>query len=79
MAAYTAEVLWFRSGQKFVDNRYSREHVLSAKECKRGQLRIVFAKFNAMVIPPILLFHDASEEAAFGALSFHLALSRMRK
>lgn len=24
MAAYTAEVLWFRSGQKFVDNRYSR-------------------------------------------------------
>lgn len=28
MATYTAEVLWFRSGQKFVDNRYSREHVL---------------------------------------------------
>ena len=28
MTAYTAEVLWSRSGEKFVDNRYSRKHVL---------------------------------------------------
>ncbi len=28
MAAYTAEVLWSRSAQKFIDNRYSRKHIL---------------------------------------------------
>ncbi len=28
MATYTAEVLWSRSEQKFVDGRYSRKHVL---------------------------------------------------
>ena len=28
MTAYTAEVLWSRSGQKFVDNRYSRKYVI---------------------------------------------------
>ncbi|PKO34426.1 MAG: peroxiredoxin [Betaproteobacteria bacterium HGW-Betaproteobacteria-7] len=28
MAIYTAEVLWARSGQKFIDNRYSRKHIL---------------------------------------------------
>jgi len=28
MMAYTAEVLWSRSGEKFVDGRYSRKHVL---------------------------------------------------
>ncbi len=28
MTAYTAEVVWSRSGQKFVDNHYSRKHVL---------------------------------------------------
>lgn len=28
MTVYTAEVLWSRSGQKFVDNRYSRKHLL---------------------------------------------------
>jgi organic hydroperoxide reductase OsmC/OhrA len=28
MTVYTAEVIWSRSGQKFVDNRYSRKHVL---------------------------------------------------
>jgi len=28
MTAYTAEVLWSRSGEKFVDSRYSRKHVL---------------------------------------------------
>lgn len=28
MAIYTAEVIWSRSGQKFIDNRYSRKHIL---------------------------------------------------
>jgi organic hydroperoxide reductase OsmC/OhrA len=28
MAQYTAEVLWQRDGQDFLDNRYSRRHVL---------------------------------------------------
>ena len=28
MTTYTAEVLWSRAGQKFVDNCYSRRHVL---------------------------------------------------
>jgi organic hydroperoxide reductase OsmC/OhrA len=28
MATYTAEVVWSRSGQKFVDKRYSRRHVI---------------------------------------------------
>lgn len=28
MAAYSAEVIWVRSGQAFIDNRYSRKHVL---------------------------------------------------
>ncbi|WP_020396853.1 OsmC family protein [Thiolinea disciformis] len=28
MAIYTAEVLWQRNEQKFLDNRYSRRHVL---------------------------------------------------
>lgn len=28
MTAYTAEVLWSRAGQTFVDNRYSRKHIL---------------------------------------------------
>jgi organic hydroperoxide reductase OsmC/OhrA len=28
MATYTAEVVWSRGDQKFVDNRYSRRHVL---------------------------------------------------
>jgi organic hydroperoxide reductase OsmC/OhrA len=28
MTTYAAEVLWSRAGQKFVDNRYSRKHVL---------------------------------------------------
>lgn len=28
MATYTAEVIWSRSGQPFLDNRYSRKHVL---------------------------------------------------
>ena len=28
MATYTAEVIWSRSGQPFLDNRYSRRHVL---------------------------------------------------
>jgi len=28
MATYTAEVLWSRSDQKFLDGRYSRKHVL---------------------------------------------------
>jgi organic hydroperoxide reductase OsmC/OhrA len=28
MATYSAEVLWSRGDQKFVDNRYSRKHVL---------------------------------------------------
>lgn len=28
MPAYTAEVIWFRAGQEFVDNRYSRKHLL---------------------------------------------------
>ena len=28
MAHYTAEVLWLREGQDFLDNRYSRKHVL---------------------------------------------------
>jgi organic hydroperoxide reductase OsmC/OhrA len=28
MAIYTAEIIWSRSGQKFIDNRYSRKHIL---------------------------------------------------
>jgi organic hydroperoxide reductase OsmC/OhrA len=28
MAEYVAEVIWARNGQDFLDNRYSREHVL---------------------------------------------------
>lgn len=28
MAHYTAELLWLRDGQDFLDNRYSRKHVL---------------------------------------------------
>jgi len=28
MATYTAEVIWSRSGQQFIDNRYSRAHIL---------------------------------------------------
>lgn len=28
MALYTAEVLWFRNEQNFLDNRYSRRHVI---------------------------------------------------
>jgi organic hydroperoxide reductase OsmC/OhrA len=28
MATYTAEVIWCRSGQPFLDNHYSRKHVL---------------------------------------------------
>jgi organic hydroperoxide reductase OsmC/OhrA len=28
MATYTAEVVWSRGDQKFVDNRYSRKHLL---------------------------------------------------
>lgn len=28
MAAYTAEIVWSRSDQKFSDNRYSRKHIL---------------------------------------------------
>jgi organic hydroperoxide reductase OsmC/OhrA len=28
MANYTAEIIWSRSDQKFVDNRYSRKHLL---------------------------------------------------
>jgi organic hydroperoxide reductase OsmC/OhrA len=28
MATYTAEVLWSRLGQKFIDNQYSRKHIL---------------------------------------------------
>ena len=28
MSTYTAEVLWIRGNQKFIDNRYSRKHVL---------------------------------------------------
>ena len=28
MAIYTAEIVWSRSGQKFIDNRYSRKHIL---------------------------------------------------
>jgi organic hydroperoxide reductase OsmC/OhrA len=28
MATYTAEVIWSRSGQPFLDNHYSRKHVL---------------------------------------------------
>jgi len=28
MTTHTAEVLWFRAGRKFVDNQYSRSHVL---------------------------------------------------
>lgn len=28
MSAHTAEVIWLRSGQAFVDNRYSRKHLL---------------------------------------------------
>jgi organic hydroperoxide reductase OsmC/OhrA len=28
MTHYTAEVLWLRDGQDFLDNRYSRKHVL---------------------------------------------------
>lgn len=28
MAAYTAEVIWSRSGEKFIDSRYSRQHIL---------------------------------------------------
>ena len=28
MAQYTAEILWLREGQNFIDNRYSRKHWL---------------------------------------------------
>jgi organic hydroperoxide reductase OsmC/OhrA len=28
MAIYTAEIVWSRSDQKFIDNRYSRKHIL---------------------------------------------------
>jgi len=28
MSTHTAEIIWSRSGQKFIDGRYSREHVL---------------------------------------------------
>jgi organic hydroperoxide reductase OsmC/OhrA len=28
MATYTAEVIWSRSDQAFIDNRYSRKHIL---------------------------------------------------
>lgn len=28
MATYTAQVIWSRSGQPFLDNRYSRAHIL---------------------------------------------------
>lgn len=28
MAIYTAEIVWSRSGQTFLDNRYSRKHML---------------------------------------------------
>ena len=28
LATYTAEVIWSRGDQKFIDNRYSRKHVL---------------------------------------------------
>ena len=28
MATYTAEIIWSRAGQKFIDNRYSRKHTL---------------------------------------------------
>lgn len=28
MASYTAEVIWVRSQQNFIDNRYSRKHLL---------------------------------------------------
>lgn len=28
MATYTAEVIWTRAGEKFLDNRYSRKHLL---------------------------------------------------
>lgn len=28
MATYTVEIIWSRSDQKFIDNRYSRKHIL---------------------------------------------------
>lgn len=66
MAHYTAEVLWLREGQNFLDNRYSRKHLLRFD----GGLEVPCSSSPSVVALPM---SDASamdpEEAFVAALS----------
>ncbi len=66
MSTYTAEVLWLRNGEDFLDNRYSRRHVIRFD----GGFEIPFSASPHVVPPPM---SDTSavdpEEAFIAALS----------
>jgi organic hydroperoxide reductase OsmC/OhrA len=66
MTTHTAEVIWQRAGQKFVDNRYSRRHVLRFD----GGIEVA-ASASPHVVPPPCSAADAvdPEEAFVASLS----------
>lgn len=61
MTAYTAEVLWSRSGQQFVDNRYSRKHVLRFD----GGIEVVGSSSPHVVPLPYSVSKAVDPEEAF--------------
>jgi organic hydroperoxide reductase OsmC/OhrA len=63
MTAYTAEVLWSRSGEKFVDNRYSRKHLLRFD----GGIEVVGSSSPHVVPLPYSITNAVDPEEAFVA------------
>ena len=63
MTQFSAEVLWLRSEQKFLDNRYSRKHVLRFD----GGLEIAGSSSPHIVPPPYSDATAVDPEEAFVA------------
>ena len=63
MALYTAEVIWSREGQKFIDNRYSRKHILRFD----GGIEVAGSSSPHVVPPPGSAIDAVDPEEAFVA------------
>jgi len=63
MALYTAEVIWSRDGQKFIDNRYSRKHILRFD----GGIEVASSSSPHVVPPPCSAIDAVDPEEAFVA------------
>lgn len=63
MAIYTAEIIWSRSGQNFIDNRYSRKHILRFD----GGIEIAGSSSPHVVPLPYSVLNAIDPEEAFVA------------